>query len=60
MIEQPTLNLLARAVVKAENALLDAPVMARTDAELQAKRHAEAAYAQAKEAFENYFRDNRK
>lgn len=60
MTEQPTLNLLARAVVKAENALLAQPDTARTDAELRAKRQAQADYAQAKAAFENYFQDNRK
>jgi hypothetical protein len=54
MIDQPTLNLLARAVVRAEDALLAQPDTARTDAELRAKRQAQADYAQAKAAFENY------
>lgn len=51
---------LARAVVRAETVLLAQPDTARTDAELLAKRQAQADYAQAKAAFENYFRDNRK
>jgi len=45
---------LARAVVRAENALLAQPDTARTDAELRAKRQAQADYATAKETFENY------
>jgi hypothetical protein len=51
---------LARAVVRAENALLAQPDLARTDAELQAKRQALDDYVTAKEAFENYFRENRR
>ena len=60
MTSTPTIDQLARAVVRAENALLAQPDTARTDAELRAKRQAQADYAQAKAAFENYFRDNRK
>ncbi len=60
MTSTPTIDQLARAVVRTENALLAQPDTARTDAELRAKRQAQADYAQAKAAFENYFRDNRK
>jgi hypothetical protein len=60
MTDQPTINQLAADLVKAEAILLGQPVMARTDAELQAKRQALLDYARAKEAFDDWRGDNRK